>query len=253
MRASDLDTFAEMLDAVCGLLSRGAYRPSDVNTALWFRALVDHDIATVRAAFDAHVRDPQRGRFVPTPADLIAQIQGADGGDGRPGPEEAFALALRGADEAVTIVWTDETAQAWAIAKPVMDLGDEVGARMAFREAYGRLVDAARRERRPANWSASLGFDLAGRAQALDAAHSAGLLPAPDLLALPAPVESLAALTACAPPHIREKLAEVREKLTSGASRSLAAAEEDRRRTAEAKAEAQRKVDGAASRQKDAA
>lgn len=76
MLDSDLDQFGQMLDAVCSLLSRGTYQPSPTNTALWFRALSAHSIEDVRAAFDAHVKDPERGRFVPTPADILRQIHG---------------------------------------------------------------------------------------------------------------------------------------------------------------------------------
>lgn len=186
MREADFDEFGALLDAVCGLLSRGSYVPNATNTALWFRAMEAYDLATVRAALDAHVRDPQRGRFVPTPADVIAQIEGFAEHDGRPGVEEAWALALRARDEAETVVWTREMAEAWSVAKPVLQLGDEVGARMAFREAYGRLVDEARRQRVPASWSASLGHDPALRVERLRAAVDAGRLPQAELLALDA-------------------------------------------------------------------
>lgn len=211
MREADFDEFGELLDAVCSLLSRGSYVPSAVNTALWFRSLAGYDLATVRAAFDAHVVDPQRGRFVPTPADLIAQIDGAVASDGRPGPEEAWAIALRSRDEADTVVWTTEIAQAVAIAKPVLDAGDEVGARMAFRETYNRLVDRAREQRMPAAWTASLGHDPERRDAAITAAVAAGQLPMSDLPMLPGPqvpLLQLAQADSC-PPATRAALAKL--------------------------------------------
>jgi hypothetical protein len=52
---------------------------------------------------------------------------------------------------------------------------------MAFREAYTRLVEEARRRHMPAAWSASLGFDKDRRDQAITAAVIAGRLPADDL------------------------------------------------------------------------
>lgn len=215
MRESDLEPFAELLDAVCLLLSRGAYVPSAQNLAVWFRALAAYDIATVRAAFDAHVKDPERGRFVPTPADVIAQITGAAAADGRPGSEEAWATAIGSRDEAATVVWTEETAQAWAIARPVMDLGDEVGARMAFRQAYDRMVHAARAHRQPCRWTASLGWDGQRRQLAIEAAVNAGRLPAQEHVALPAPVAQLPllALSAAAPPPVRQALRELADRL----------------------------------------
>lgn len=187
MREADFAEFSALLDAVCSLLSRGAYVPNATNTALWFRALQAHDLATVRAAFDAHVKDPERGRFVPTPADVIAQIAGPARHDGRPGAEEAWAVALRAGDESDTVVWTAEMAEAWAIARGVWDAGDEVGARMAFREAYTRLVEDARRDLKPVVWTVSLGFDADKRVLAITAAVRAGRLPREELLALPAP------------------------------------------------------------------
>lgn len=209
MREADHTVFIGLLDAVCGLLSRGTYRPSATNAALWFRALAAHDLATVRAAFDRHVADPQRGRFVPVPADILAQIAGAADDDGRPGPEEAWAIALDAADEAETVVWTDDIAQAWNIARPVFGIGDEVGARMAFREAYTRLVAAARSRGERAQWSPSLGFDGDRRRAAIEAAVSAGRLPAAELAALPAPTSAGLALPA---PAERSPVAEQARK-----------------------------------------
>lgn len=217
MRESDFPAFAELLDAVSGLLSRGAYVPSAGNSALWFRALRAHPLAVVRSSFDAHVRDPQRGRFVPTPADIIAQIDGLAADDGRPGAEEAWAMSLAARDEDETLVWTLEMAQSWSIARPVFALGDEVGARMAFREAYGRLVDEARRQHLPVAWTASLGHDRDRRALAIGSAVAAGRLPESELPALTAPRGPMALLemaTSGAPEHIRQRLRELRESLT---------------------------------------
>ena len=215
MRKADFDAFSQMLDAVCGLLSRGTYVPSPANTAMFFRALAKHSLDEVRAGFDAHVSDPQRGRFVPVPADILAQIEGLAANDGRPGADEAWAIALRAADEAETVVWTAEASQAWAIARPVLDSGDEVGARMAFRDAYNRLVEQARQHRQPATWSTSIGFDPQRREAAITAAVEAGRLPASELPQLPAPRAAVALLgmTAAAgiPEHAREALERFRE------------------------------------------
>ena len=84
MRNTDLPTFAERLDGVCKLLSRGAYQPNDLSTALFFRALERYSLDMVLAGFDAHVCDPKHGRFVPTPADVIGHIEGFLAKDGRP-------------------------------------------------------------------------------------------------------------------------------------------------------------------------
>jgi len=207
MREADYPEFSQMLDAVCALLSRGNYTPSATNSALWFRSLADHSLHTVRSAFDAHVKDPQRGRFVPTPADIIAQISGAAADDGRPGAEEAWAVALSASDEARTVVWTQEASLAWGICRPVLEAGDKVGARMAFKEAYARLVDASRCRHEPAEWSVSIGFDAQQRDAAIEQAQVAGLLKGVPVVALPAP-EGFAPLLRNdqMPAGVREKL-----------------------------------------------
>ena len=208
MREADYTEFSTLLDGVCGLLSRGQYAPSATNTAMWFRALAGYDLASVRAAFDGHVRDPQRGRFVAVPADIIAQLAAAAEQDGRPGPEEAWSIALRGADESATVVWTDEIAQAWGVARQVLACGDEVGARMAFRESYQRIVGAVRKAGPAPYWWPSLGTDQHQRAAAIGEAVQLGRLPMTEMLALP---HYEAAQTM--PPEIRDKLLELRAEL----------------------------------------
>jgi hypothetical protein len=104
--------------------------------------------------------------------------------DGRPGAEEAWAIALRGTDEADTVVWTQEIAAAFAICRPVLDSSGAISARKPFLEAYTRLMTEARAVRRPAEWVVSLGTDKRLQAQAIKAAAAAGQLPAPVQAAL---------------------------------------------------------------------
>lgn len=244
MREADFAPFRELLDAVCSLLSRGNYTPNATNTAMFFRALADYPLDLVRRAFDAHVKDTDRGRFVPTPADLIRHLDGAN--DGRPGADEAWAIALRSADEADSVVWTGEIAQAWGICKPVLDAGDEVGARMAFREAYGRLVGESRRQSMPVAWSASLGHDPGRRADAIKRAVAEGRLPQSELLALPAPrgqAPSLLQIAESSAPSeaTRASIRALADKLRAGvtggvdhAAKERERIDEQKRRTAEA-------------------
>ena len=186
MRKDDLPEFAQMLDDCYSLLGKGA-QPSATAKALFFRALGAHSIEAVRAGFDAHVKDPQRGRFAPTPADVIAQIEGLVADDGRPGAEEAWAMCCNAADESETVVWSGEMSQAYALAMPLMQECDNVGARMAFKEAYSRLVDSARRERKPVAWPVSLGHDQSKRHAVLLNAETRGLLPHGEALKLAPP------------------------------------------------------------------
>ena len=101
---------------------------------------------------------------------------------------EAWAIALPAADEAATVVWTQEMAKAWAIAKPILDAGDKIGARMAFIPAYERFVDQAKRESRTPHYEISSGWDANMREIAVQNAVTAGLLPPPQQqMALAAP------------------------------------------------------------------
>jgi hypothetical protein len=95
-----------------------------------------------------------------TVAEVIARID-----DGRPGVEQAWAMMPH--SEADSIVWTAEMAHAWGVASPLLQTGDKVGARMAFKEAYTKAVSDARDAKRPARWMPSLGRDVAGRQAAL--------------------------------------------------------------------------------------
>lgn len=237
MHEPDFEPFLALLDDVAELLNRG--KPlTATQKAMYFRAMAAHPYEVVRKALDAHVRDPERGRFFPMPADLLAQLQGAAQADGRPGADEAWSIAVLGFDERVTIVWTAEIAEAWGIAKPVFDLGDEVGARVAFRDAYNRLVAAARAACRAPAWTAALGFDTAGRAKAIAAAVERGLLPRSELLALPAPANDERSEP---PPAVRARLEEVRRCLAE-APEPQGVDAKARERTAELKAETARKV-----------
>lgn len=57
----------------------GVKTPSSVDTlSSIFRLLEDYDIAQVQRAIRAHLRDPERGNFLPRAADIIRQIVGAD-------------------------------------------------------------------------------------------------------------------------------------------------------------------------------
>ncbi|MCR4297475.1 MAG: hypothetical protein NUV75_01795 [Gallionella sp.] len=96
--------------------------------------------------------------------------------DGRPGAEEAWAMMPR--DEAQSVVWTDEMVQAWGIAQPLLEEGDQVAARMAFAETYRKLIQAARDTGQAVKWTPSLGHDPHGRESVLvDAARRGRLTP----------------------------------------------------------------------------
>lgn len=183
MSENDFDGFVELLDGVISLNPN--WKPlQPVGKALFFKAMAPYSMEQVSAALTAHIRDTKVGMFQPTPAHLISKIEKMAGGDGRPDADEAWAIAITSRDESDTVVWTAETAEAFAICAPILNLGDEVGARMAFKDAYNRLVSTARLTGKPASWNVSLGWDAGKREAALERAHVAGLLSAPAVQTL---------------------------------------------------------------------
>lgn len=106
-------------------------------------------------------------RGVLTVQDVVSRLD-----DGRPGPDEAWAMIPR--DEMQSVVWTDEIAHAASIATPLLEAGDKAGAQRAFRETYTKAVNDAREKRQPVHWWASLGMDPHGRETALLRAADAG-------------------------------------------------------------------------------
>lgn len=211
--------------------------------AMYFRALSAYSIAQVRAALDAHVKDPVRGKFPPLPADVIAQIESRTAQDGHPGPEEAWAIARRADDENVTLVWTEEIAECWGICLPVLRGGDEVGARMAFKEAYVARIAKARQASKPVVWHATLGHDAAQRDAALEQAYAAGLLPQPERLKeLPGPAHALSGKSKGVPGTVLERLAALKEEAAAPDRTAWARALRDREKAGGNLTELQRRA-----------
>lgn len=90
-----------------------------------------------------------KGRL--TLADVISRID-----DGRPGPNEAWAMIPQGQmAEMQTVVWTEEMATAWGSASRLAE--DPIAARMAFIESYQKEITKARAQNKPVRWRVSLG------------------------------------------------------------------------------------------------
>lgn len=117
--------------------------------------------------------------FRPSRAELLGALQSQDG---RPGPEEAWGMIPK--SEGATVVWTDEMCYASGAAQPLVDAGDLIAARMAFKEAYVKLVAEARSAGSPVNWQVSLGYDKAGREGPIKDALARGRLSTRQAYAL---------------------------------------------------------------------
>lgn len=185
MDKHDYLQFSTLLDDAYDMIGSGANKfISDSAKAMFFRAVSRYSIEVFRAALEAHIMGPD-GIYTPKPAHIVAQIEGMAANDGRPNDDEAWAIAITARDEADTVVWTTEIADAFAQCRSLLDLcNDVVAARMAFKGAYARSVTAARAARQPVRWSACLGWDQAKRHTVLEKAARFGLLAAPALLAI---------------------------------------------------------------------
>ncbi len=218
----------------------GAYGKALPETSIlmaWWETLQQYPIRVVASAFVSYC--DENGEFAPVPAGIAKRCKLSDG---RPGVEEAWAIALTSQDEADTVVWTQEAAEAFAICQPVLDMGDDVGARMAFKEAYTRIVMQARSASTQVRWSASLGWDMTRRTAALTKASVAGLLAAPVVAALLPPPESTSSNDAGA----RNQIDKIKQMMATMNDEKQRAAElhdqRERDATAEAKRSANEKV-----------
>ncbi len=168
--------------------------------SVWWAALQKYPLADIEAAFARHVADPDGCRFTPKPGDIVRHLEGSALDDGRPSADEAWGLLLRLIrDERETGALTDEMREGWQACQPILDEGDEVGARRCFIAVYETHVRDARQRREPARWTPTLGTCPQLRAQRLAEAvnagrlgrdHVAGLLPGPA----PASIEQVAGL-----------------------------------------------------------
>ena len=123
------------------------------------------EVAVIKAL--ARCRKEVRG--VLTVQDVVSRVD-----DGRPGPNEAWAMLPM--SEGETVVWTDEMAQAFGVVREMLG-HDRVAACFAFKERYIRAVNDARDAGRPVNWTPTLGHDPQGREQVLAEAVQLGRLP----------------------------------------------------------------------------
>lgn len=141
---------------------------TDGAAALIASELATYDQAQVAGALRKCMRE-LKGRL--TLAVILEKLD-----DGRPGPEEAWAMIPL--DEAASVVWTEEMAEAFGIVGPLLADGDRIAARMAFREAYTRLLSVSRDARKPVRWTPSLGHDPRGRDAVVQDAVRLGRLSA---------------------------------------------------------------------------
>ena len=109
--------------------------------------------------------------------------------DGRLGADEAWAVYPH--NEANSAVITDEMAAAMQVAYPLLLEGDNVGARMSFKEAYSRIVRQNKMNGIAQKWFPSLGTDKDSRQLVIDEAVRLGRITQDHALSLLPPKQSL--------------------------------------------------------------
>lgn len=180
MQDSDKKQFAQIVRST--MLICGGDAPEPDVLRIWWASLMQHDLEVVSAAFSQYAI---RGKHAPKPADILEIIDRLKP-DGRPGADEAWAMIPR--DEYCSAVMSQEMSEAWGIAKPLLDEGDQVAARKSFLQAYVRIVEQNKQAGIAVKWYPSLGRDVEMRISALTEAvrlgrmgaeHAASLLP-PD-------------------------------------------------------------------------
>ena len=122
---------------------------------IWTNLMNNYPFSSVKDALLNHV---QHSSFAPKPADMINFIKEQDG---RPSADVAWSMIPR--NESVSAVLSQDMLTAMGAAQPLLDEGDQVAARMAFKESYNNLINEARNNSIPVEWFPSLGDDKYGR------------------------------------------------------------------------------------------
>jgi hypothetical protein len=183
MNQSDAPAFFQLLDTTYDLIGVGPAKIiSPAAKAMFFTDLQMYPLHLIEAALSAHRVDPERGRFTPKPADIASQI------------ERRRAVQWLGADEAWAQVpkiegqpgiMNDVTAQALAVATPLLLEGDDTAARMAFKSTYNRLVERAKLEKRAPAYFVSPGGTYEEHQAVIAEAARQGLIPHRTVVAAP--------------------------------------------------------------------
>lgn len=174
MKKEDFNEFSKLWISAHEL-SLSNHVPSHTAVAMVFEILGQLSFEQVSKAILIHAA---KSRSAPTPSDILSVYESSQ--VKHIGADEAWTIALRSMDEAQTVVLTDEIMQARSIAWDVWNDGDKVGARMAFKSAYERLVSNSSAPK----WKVSLGHDSRLREEAIKKAVTQGLLPRAELVKL---------------------------------------------------------------------
>lgn len=98
MRDDDFDQFSEALTAALEVYDK---RTSALTIEIWWEALKQYDLSAVLGAFSRHIQNPDKGQFVPKPADIVRLVDG--------GTEDRALQAWSKVDQAIRTVGPYQT------------------------------------------------------------------------------------------------------------------------------------------------
>jgi hypothetical protein len=168
MNNSDFNTFSEAWADAHEVMAAGKVLSERAMESI-FHDLEDYPLNVVVASINIHRKS---AKFAPTVFDIV-EIIGDRTGAKHIGAEEAWSIALESFDEYSTVVWTQPISEARGVAYGLFMDGDKVAARMAFKDAYTRIIKTAAEP----SWTVTEGFDLARRADAVQQAVLLKRLP----------------------------------------------------------------------------
>lgn len=217
MRDTDKQAFVKLMIVTMKLYEKQVDREV---IDVWWNIFSKYEFDQVRQAFSIHI---EQDKFAPRPASITA-ILIKPVPDGRPSSDEAWAVIPR--DENTSVVMTEEMAEAYGIAKPLLDVNDQIAARMSFKAAYERIVEANRRDGIEPIWFPSLGHDKGGRDQAITEAVRMGRLSAEHMKSIAVKPEIMAIedKTDMSPEKVKANLARLKMLLNSKTARQAEAA-----------------------------
>lgn len=181
MNHEEFEAFAEMWTETHSFMPGGKTFSPRAMTMV-FEALSCYPLEVIDKAISMHVK---RAKFAPTPSDIAEIINGH--APQHLTADEAWAIVAKSFDEFETVVWTKEIAEARALVSELYDSGDHIGARMAFRSAYDRIIKSAG----VPVWTICAGYDKQRRIEAVTESVRIGRIPQKvlDRYLLDAPVQ----------------------------------------------------------------
>jgi len=202
--------FAELMSGCAA-----SYRQEidQATTKIFWGMLEGYALEDVQQAVTKHLR---ASKFFPTIAEIIEHIPNANAHE-HIGADEAWIIAKTAMNPNSSVCATDEILQAFDTVQAVYNHRDENPARMAFREAYNRIVKASGIKPR---WFMSVGEDKAQAEAVALKAVQLGRLPAgaADKYRIEAPTTTVTKLIEG---YVSKTTADIRQDAMAGIKLSL--------------------------------